>query len=334
MSIPEFALTKAYQKYFMDSIPTVPRGKYVSILLVRETMSYAIFTTEGEILDTEKVNFKGDEKAEDRLILFKRKQVAPERRTGKALMRNYEIVKDDACYLMDKMCGKCPDCIIYGYAAVEGTGARKSRLLTDSCFSIRPYSQIQKMIKSNAISDQNMVSKDIREFDHVKPQVFLPAVETCLDLTVGEFIYVMGNILRTTRYGKESTREGYIRNHLMGIAFSETELFSNLEFSQGFYESFGKDKKDMSFEKFSSNFDAVFNKLKTGIFSPVEIVSGKKLTEFFNELAAFWQNTDKVKAFLKDLNDASLKAANTKKEQKKKGGKKGEIIETEEDNEE
>ena len=61
--------------------------------MLRETKSYAIFTTEGgEQQDVEQTP-AGLTKAEPttRLVMFKRKQVAPERRTGKALLRQYGI---------------------------------------------------------------------------------------------------------------------------------------------------------------------------------------------------------------------------------------------------
>ena len=38
-------------------------------------------------------------------------------------------VQED-CYLIAGMCAHCVDCLTYGYAAVEGQGARKARILT------------------------------------------------------------------------------------------------------------------------------------------------------------------------------------------------------------
>ncbi len=61
-------------------------------------------------------------------------------------------------------------------------------------------------------------------------------METLLDVTATEFTYVLGNILKTTRYGAESNREGFIRNHVLGIYFSDVELFSNLELTQRYYD--------------------------------------------------------------------------------------------------
>src|SRR5690606_17269503 len=132
---------------------------------------YAIFTTEGgeqQDIEETQAGIQNPERVA-RLVLFKRKQVAPERRTGKALLRQYGVfpyavvsngskveqvvygeaevaaakekegrkadVKED-CVLTDDLCTHCPDCLTYGYAAVEGEGARKARVMTDSCFSV------------------------------------------------------------------------------------------------------------------------------------------------------------------------------------------------------
>ncbi|MGQ9632201.1 MAG: type I-D CRISPR-associated protein Cas7/Csc2 [bacterium] len=325
MSALEFNLTKKYGDKFASRIPILPQGKFISIILIRETMSHAIFTTEGDILDTEKVQAGlNDGDPIDRVVMFKRKQIAPERRTGKALLRQFGIVPVEdqtegkgkskktvkACYLIEAMCGECPDCLIYGYAAVEGLGARKSRVITDSGFSVRPYQQIQKNIKFNVIDEQKLTSQTITEFDHVKPQVFIPTVETCLDLTAEEFIYVLGNILKTTRYGKESSREGYMRNHLVGLAFSDTELFSNLEFAQAFYDAFQSDGNVkledgyLSLSDFSVHLKDVLGTLLKRIYGSITVVPDDELESFKSELADFWSDEGKIKKFLSALNDS------------------------------
>lgn len=47
---------KPYERYFVPKIPRTPTNRYASIILLRETKSYAIFTTEGgEQQDVEQV---------------------------------------------------------------------------------------------------------------------------------------------------------------------------------------------------------------------------------------------------------------------------------------
>lgn len=321
-----------YQQYFVPSIPRTPTNRYASIILLRETQSYAIFTTEGgEQQDVEQVP-AGLTHPEPvtRLVMFKRKQVAPERRTGKALLRQYGVfpyaIKDgrvvygdealqeknhyDDCYLTGNLCTHCPDCLIYGYAAIEGEGARKARLMTDSCFTVRPYEVIQKQVKFNVIDEATHTSGTITEYDYTVPGVFLPAVETTVDLTADEFVYVLGNILRTTRYGKESSRQGFVRNHILAIAFSDVEIFSNLEFTQGFYDAFvdaGKDlaAEGLSLADFQEHAPAVIERLTADLPGRLVLVAGEELEAILQDVRALNRDEERLARFLRDLNTAS-----------------------------
>ena len=56
------------------------------------------------------------------------------------------------------------------------------------------------------------------------------------DVTLGEWVYTLGNVLRSTRYGAVSSRQGRMKNTLAGVAFSDCEIFSNLELTQRVYD--------------------------------------------------------------------------------------------------
>jgi CRISPR-associated protein Csc2 len=340
---------EALQKYahlFVPTIPRTPTARYASVILLRETKSYAIFTTEGgEQQDVEQTP-AGLTHAEptSRLVMFKRKQVAPERRTGKALLRQYGVFpytvlyKDkqtqtvayggeeiaqaqekskgkgwslagpyDDCYLVAGLCSHCPDCLTYGYAAIEGEGARKSRVMTDTCFTVRPYEIIQKQVKFNVIDEATHTSSTITEYDYTMPGVFLPAIETTVDLTADEFVYVLSNILRTTRYGKEGTRQGYIRNHVLTVAFSDVELFSNLEFTQAFYDAFVDAGLDLAgdslaFSHFQEKALQIIQQLTAEIAGRLTLVTGKELKSILGEARAFNRDEARLAAFLRELN--------------------------------
>jgi CRISPR-associated protein Csc2 len=323
---------ESLQKYahlFVPTIPRTPTVRYASVVLLRETKSYAIFTTEGgEQQDVEETP-AGLTHAEStsRLVMFKRKQVAPERRTGKALLRQYGVfpyaIRDgqvlygeeatqvkgcyDDCYLTAGLCSHCPDCLTYGYAAIEGEGARKARVMTDTCFTVRPYEIIQKQVKFNVIDEATHTSGAIIEYDYTTPGVFLPAVETTVDLTADEFVYVLGNILRTTRYGKESTRQGYVRNHVIAIAFSDVELFANLELTQAFYDTFVEAGMDLvgsslalpDFQKYAPQ---VIQRLTGEIAGRLTLVTGEELEAIIGEVRAMNRDEGRLAAFLKELN--------------------------------
>ncbi|MEW6045886.1 MAG: type I-D CRISPR-associated protein Cas7/Csc2 [Bacillota bacterium] len=352
MSLSGIEALNEYRGVFAPEIPHAPAGRFASVVLLRETKSYAIFTTEGgEQQDTERTQ-AGLRHSEpiDRLVMFKRKQVAPERRTGKALMRQYgvfphavvrkdrevvevvygaeaiaaaqarykaksekvEVVVVEDCYLTAQLCTHCPDCLIYGYAAVEGEGARKARVMTDSCFSVRPYPLIQKGIKFNVIDEREQTSGTITEFDYTMPEVFLPAVVTTVDLTLDEFVYVLGNILRTTRYGKEASRQGFVRNHVMAISFSDVELFANLELTQAFYDAFVDGGMDLaagglSRQDFERHLPEVLKRLTAEINGRLTWVTGGKLQAILDEVRALNQDEACLSRFLRDLNTQAAK---------------------------
>jgi CRISPR-associated protein Csc2 len=341
-----------YQNYFVPKIPLTPTNRYASIILLRETKSYAIFTTEGGgQQDVEQVP-AGLNHTEPitRLVMFKRKQVATERRTGKASLRQYGVfpygilatvdqgkVKEvhgvyygeeafaapqekakgslkffryDDCYLTEGLCTHCPDCLIYGYAAIEGEGARRARLMTDTCFTIRPYQIIQKHINFNVIDEASHTSGTITEYDYTTPGVFLPSVETTVDLSADEFVYVLSNILRTTRYGKEGSRQGFVRNHILAIAFSDVELFANLEFTQAFYDKLvdaGKDlaSEDLSLVELQGYAPTVIEQLTSGLTGRLTLVTGETLDAILQEVQELYRDEERLRKFLRDLNTQS-----------------------------
>jgi len=350
MSLSEISSLEKYTNRFVSAIPQTPTGRYASVILLRETKSYAIFTTEGgEQQDVEQTQagLTRPDRA-DRLVMFKRKQVAPERRTGKALLRQYGVFpyailsKDsrvtevvygaeavaeaqerakgdkkskinayDDCYLTEGLCTHCPDCLTYGYAAIEAEGARKSRIMTDSCFSVRPYPLIQKQIKFNVIDEKEQTSGTITEYDYTLPEVFLPSVVTTVDLTQDEFVYTLGNILRTSRYGKESSRQGFVRNHVLTIAFSDVELFANLEFTQAFYDAFVDDKEIdlaagyLSLADFQKHALGIIERLTADIAGRLVLVSGDELARITAEVRELNKDEARLAAFLRELNKQS-----------------------------
>ncbi len=207
------------------------------------------------------------------------------------------------------LCTHCPDCLIYGYAAIEAEGARKARVITDSCFTVRPYEIIQKQVKFNVIDEARHTWGTITEYDYTMPGVFLPSVETTVDITADEFDYLLSNILRTTRYGKEGTRQGFVRNHILTIIFSDVELFANLEFTQALYDAFVDDGKDLAMENlsladFKRHTDAVIKQLTADIPGRLTQVPCEELEAILRDVQALNQNEERLSRFLRDINQS------------------------------
>jgi len=234
---------------FHTEIPPRPMGKYAHIVMLRVTEGYALFQTDGE-LNRARVSAgtASDSPMMTRITLFKRKQTTPERLNGRELLRNYGLLSDsddekdpDSCIYNVKSCRKCPDCITYGFAIGDG-GSEKSKVYADTAFSLTDYATSHEVFTLNApyedgtMSDRGEVTSRINQQDHVKPQTIFPSVITTRDLTTNLFVYVLQNVLRTTRYGATTTRGGTVRNHITAIVLSDGEIFSNLLFTQRLYE--------------------------------------------------------------------------------------------------
>jgi len=250
--------------FFPDSVPPRPTGRYAHIILLRETDSYALFQTDGE-LNTARVH-AGVAQTDmlTRITIFKRKQTTPERLIGRELLRRYGFISaeqapegkerksDDRGVLIDRaglpicdynveFCKQCPDCIMYGFA-IGDAGSEKSKVYTDTAYSLSAFDVSHEAFTLNApyeggtMSRKGEVTSRINEQDHVRPQTLFPAVITVRDPSVPLFLYVLNNVLRTRRYGAQTTRTGTMTNYVLGIVLADGEIFSNLHFTQRIYD--------------------------------------------------------------------------------------------------
>ena len=244
--------------FFHQQVPQRPMGRYAHVVLLRETNSYALFQTDSE-LNTARVP-AGVNQADliSRITMFKRKQTTPERLAGRELLRRYELISGAVgdgkqtsdqqglpiCDYNVRFCMQCPDCISYGFA-IGDSGSEKSKIYSDTAYSLTPYDISHEAFTLNApyesgtMSRQGEVTSRINEQDHVRPQIVFPAIITFRDPTAALFAYVLNNILRTRRYGAQTTRTGTISNHILAIVLADGELFSNLLFTQRLYDALG-----------------------------------------------------------------------------------------------
>lgn len=243
--------------WFPKSVPGKPSGHYAHIIVLRETTSYAIFQTDGELNTARVSSGLAHSEPMTRITIFKRKQTTPERLTGRELLRRYEFlssephdekkkkgVDEDGRLICDynvQFCNQCPDCITYGFA-IGDSGSEKSKVITDTAYSLTDYASSHETFTLNApfeggtMSREGQVTSRINEADHVKPQVLFPTVITVRDATSALFEYVVNNVIRTKHYGAQTTRTGGVANHILAIALTDGEIFSNLKFCQKLYD--------------------------------------------------------------------------------------------------
>ncbi|WP_373526708.1 type I-D CRISPR-associated protein Cas7/Csc2 [Nostoc sp.] len=240
------------------SYENFPKGRFITLVVLRTTHSETIFRTEGsgEPMCSEFVQagLEGENQKIiiQRLVMTKRKQVAPERRYGREHLRAHELLytnpKDGSlCSLnTNAPCEMCADCFLYGFAA-GGGGAQKSRIWTEDAFSILPASDVVGDRTINAIYENGTMrdekgnpSTALNTSEYIKPGVHFLDVVTLKDVTADELRYIIGNILFTSRYGAVSSRVGRMENQILGVFGSITELPSSLELVQATYDVLDK----------------------------------------------------------------------------------------------
>jgi len=294
---------------FHQDIPKLPMGKYAHIIMLRETNSFALFQTDGE-LNISRVSLGRKEQTPGtRIVLFKRKQSTPERLTGRELLRRYGLV-ENCKYNTADFCKRCPDCIYYGFA-IGDAGSERSKVLVDSAFSITGYDMSHQQFTFNAPSENGTMSEDgkmrnaLGEQDYVLPQVYFPSVVTIKDPTEAEFIYVLNNVLRTKRYGAQNTRTGTVENHVTSIVFSDGEIFSNLQLTQAVYDTLSQEqraKTPLPQAAVLEAMDAVVPELLREDGVVAQSLIGERLYTLIEEVKHITSDENRLSAVLKQAN--------------------------------
>lgn len=298
---------------FQTAFPRLASGKYVHFLMVRHSQSFPVFQTDG-VLNTARTQAGIDTKdAISRLVMFKRKQITPERLGGRELLRSLELTsadvanKDKFCeYNGENSCKKCPDCIIYGFA-IGDSGSERSKVYSDSAFSLSPYEQSHRSFTFNApfeggtMSEQGVMRSAINELDHVLPEVTFPTVETLRDPTFEGFLYVLGNLMRTRRYGAQESRTGTMANHIIGIVLCDGEIFSNLHFTQALYDVLKPDINAPIADIITKATEVTTNLLNQEPVRKTQVISGSQLTDLLQEVGAIYQDETSLRDTLTNL---------------------------------
>jgi len=245
MSIPQL------KPFLAETYENFPKGRTIGLVVLRTTQSETIFRTEGsgEPMCSEFVRAGvEDDTIIPRLVMTKRKQVAPERRRGREFLRSHSLLYnapkgDSVCALnTNAPCEMCVDCFLYGFAA-GGEGAQKSRVWTEDAFTVLPATELVGDRTINAIYENGTMrdadgkaSTALNTGEYIKPGVHFLDVVTLKDVTADELRYVLGNILLTSRYGAVSSRVGRMENEILAVFGGIAELPSSLELVQGVYD--------------------------------------------------------------------------------------------------
>lgn len=308
--------------WFNTQVPGKPMGRYAHIVTIRLTDSYPLFQTDGELNTARVLSGVEIQEPMTRITIFKRKQSTPERLVGRELLRRYGFISGDEamnnketdadglpiCDYNVEFCTQCPDCIVYGYA-IGDRGSEKSKVITDTAYSLTSYEHSHQSFTLNApFEDGTMtrhgeVTSRINEQDHVSPQIIFPSVITTHDLTENLFLYVVNNILRTKRYGAQTSRTGRMQNHIVAIVLADGEIFSNLLFTQKMYDILYKAKKInppdpiTPRDALDAAHEVIPDLLKTDGIKVDQLLMGANLSALLNDVFAMDTKTLLEKSF-------------------------------------
>lgn len=327
------SVLETLKSQFQPAFPRLASGKYIHFIMLRNSQSFPVFQTDG-VLNTARTQ-AGLENRDyiSRLVMFKRKQTTPERLAGRELLRSLNLTSADGedkqkyCeYNGEGSCKKCPDCIIYGFA-IGDSGSERSKVYSDSTFSLSSYEQSHRSFTFNApfeggtMSEGGEMRSAINELDHVLPEVTFPSVETLRDPTYEGFIYVLGNLLRTRRYGAQESRTGTMKNHLIGIAMCDGEIFSNLHFTQALYDALKGDINAPISDIRIRASEVVNNLLNDEPVRKSQVIVGSQLEELLDEVSSLYQDEARLLSTMSALYEQTKAYSETYGALKKKGKK-------------
>jgi CRISPR-associated protein Csc2 len=224
----------------VEEMRNAPGMNYVSIVLLRELQSYAQFTTDGEDADfaTVRVAHNGDSTAYTPAVVFNRKQSGAERRTGKAMMRDFLGLEDT----MDvgEMNPRTMESVLLGSAANNSdvSVSVTSRINYDTGYTVRSDPTEEKFQNAPGDDHAKSATSSIREPDFFEPGTLIPSVVTLQDATIDELIFVLAVLRRTKRYGASTSRFGQVNNRLVDIYAGSEEAPSNLDLTRGVIKRF------------------------------------------------------------------------------------------------
>jgi CRISPR-associated protein Csc2 len=334
---------QSLQPFLAEQYENFPKGRTIGLVVLRTTQSETIFRTEGtgEPMCSEYVQaglLSEHDFSIPRLVMTKRKQIAPERRKGREFLRSHGLLYkapkgDTVCALnTNAPCEMCIDCFLYGFAA-GGEGAQKSRVWTEDAFSVLPATELISDRTINAIfetgtmrDEKGNASTALNTSEYIKPGTHFLDIVTLKDVTADEFRYALGNILLTTRYGAISSRIGRMENKILGIFGGISELPSSLELVQGIYDKLITEGKSLE-HPFNSDVLTTAAKTVMSTWTTKRGISLQLSDEQVDEVIAdvdrHW-SLEEQETFLKRLDESYESLRKVKTEGKKKDKKKEE----------
>ena len=151
-------------------------------------------------------------------------------------------------------CGKCPNCLIFGYAVQEGAGYNvKSRVEGDLYVATLPSERAVAQVTFNAVDDILKTTQmpgtetgALYTFSMIEAGTLFVGKLAFKDVTCAELLLTLTSLARTARIGGRQTHFGRIKIHIPAVLFSTHELGGGYELA---LRILGKHKEGAGFEE-------------------------------------------------------------------------------------
>jgi len=241
----ETTILHKLKPYLEDTPPLLRTPKTVQILILRQTHDYTIFRTE----ETREINVvvtprsMRDPTTTVKVAFLSSKQKAPENRMFASLVKHFyrTYLSDNSeqellnCELKDKLCRKCPRCVLFGAVSTETGGERwnlKHRIEYSTAYSLQPYERVYELQTFNAVEESTQsTGQALGITESIVPIVDFPSVVSLAAVTKEELLMYLKTLLATKAYGAETRTRGDMVNYIAGICAGLEEIITSLEFS-------------------------------------------------------------------------------------------------------
>jgi CRISPR type I-D-associated protein Csc2 len=271
------------QQYFVEKPEPLLTNKTIQLVLIREVLDYLILRTE----ETRELNTvftprsENDDTIVERVAFLATKQKGAESRELGALLRTLnqrDGRADDLCYLKDRLCVKCPRCVLFGATSTErGRESRqpniRHRIAYSTAFSLDPFEDIADTTTFNGVSEATTLTGQTLNVRHsVRPATLFPSIVTLQSVTWKELVLTLKTVWKSKRYGAETRIGGEVRNHLYGVVAGWEEVITPLEYTLSLAADGGTPTRELTYQILEKTYKGLASmKQQVRVFTVAEL---------------------------------------------------------------
>lgn len=201
----------------------------ISLYLLRKTLDYAIFSTDGYSLDTIRIpQDEGTQKSLEYLVLSENEQFRVESQTFHSMII---FLADGSPFLSkfrctpEKPCFRCPKCVLFGTSNTASPvnvtlPTMPSRVIYYPAVSIESY---QEAVQIETVESPNESAKKTSFATQpvIRPNTHFASVITLRHINYTELVLFASVLAHPFRYGKQNGIMGEMANQLIGVSIGD-----------------------------------------------------------------------------------------------------------------